>query len=165
VIERYQILPLSRIQNLLTVATSNPFEFMLYDDLKELTNCDVSLVLIPPKAIAAAMENYYSEFTNLGLILEGIDDDQIEIEAIKAEKAGKTEGTPEGDVKMGEEAPVVKMVNLTLHEALRLRASDIHFEAFEKRNIRSERKLIIYISSSEFLYISYIAFKIGEDEN
>lgn len=128
IVDRYQILPLSRIQNLLSVATSNPFEIMLYDDLKELTNCDVSLVLVPPKAITAAIDNYYAESANLESLLEGIDED----EDIEVVKVGKTEGGPEGPVKVGDDAPVVKMVNLILHEAIRMRASDIHLEPYEK---------------------------------
>ncbi len=127
IVERYQILPLSRIQNLLSVATSNPFEIMFYDDLKELTNCDVSLVLAPPKAITAAIDNYYSESSNMESILDDIDEENAG--ALKVEK-GEDESS--ATVSVGNEAPVVKMVNLILHEALRLRASDIHFEPYEK---------------------------------
>ena len=46
--EKYQIFPLSQINHLITVATSDPFEILLRDDLKGLTKCEVSWVLAPP---------------------------------------------------------------------------------------------------------------------
>ena len=125
--ERYQVLPLSRIANLLSVATSDPFEIMLYDDLKEITQCEVSLVLAPPKAISAAIDNYYAESSNLEEILEGIDDENLEV---IRDKGGDGEGTAVSGGKT-DDAPVVRMVNLILDEALRARASDIHFEPYE----------------------------------
>ncbi len=125
-IERYRIFPLSRIKNLLTIASSDPFELLSYDDLKELTNCDVALVLAPSKMISGLIDAYYGEGSNLETILEGIDEEEIEVV-----KGGHKEVGAEG--KAGaDDAPVIRLVNVILDEAIRSRASDIHFEPYER---------------------------------
>ncbi len=157
VADRYQVLPLARIKCLLTVATSNPFDLLMRDDLKGLTRCDVELVLATPKMISHALENYYSEGTNLDEIIEGIDEDALEVirEDKGEEKAG---GTPAG--KGVDDAPVVRMVNLILEGALRSRASDIHFEPYEKEfrvRYRIDGALRESFSHTRDLYPSLVA--------
>ena len=131
IVEKYQIFPLSRIEQLLTVATYDPFELILQDDLKELTGCDVVFVLASAKSISTAIDAHYNDSGNMETILEGIDDENLEwvkeqdknAEALKGD--GKTRSNPD-------DAPVVRMVNLILDEGIRSRASDIHFEPYEK---------------------------------
>lgn len=127
-VDRHQIMPLARLKQLLTVATSNPFDLLMRDDIKGVTRCDVSLVLATPKMIATAIEHYYSDTTNLDEIIEGIDEDSLEV--IKEEKVDDKGSSGSG--KSTDDAPVVRMVNLILDGALRSRASDIHFEPYEK---------------------------------
>lgn len=131
IVDRYQILPLSRIGNLLTLATCDPFELLLYDDIKGLTKCDVSLVLATPKMLSSAIEGYYGEASNLEEILEGIDDDNLEI-VKTSEKELADEKPGDQTSAAAADAPVVKMVNLILSNAIKARASDIHFEPYEK---------------------------------
>ncbi len=129
IVERYQILPLSKIQRLLTVATSDPFELMYLDDIKELTQCEVALVLCAPKSLNSVIDNYYAESANMESLLEGIDDEDIQV----VKQGEVSESGNEANVRSSaEDAPIVKMVNLILDEALRQRASDIHFEPYEK---------------------------------
>lgn len=128
IIDRYQILPLSKIQKLLTIATSDPFEILYRDDLREITKCEVAIVLVSPKILAQIIENYYAESANMETVLEGLDDEDVEIV-----KQGESKDDDEVVGKSGaEDAPIVRMVNLILDEALRQRASDIHFEPYEK---------------------------------
>lgn len=155
-IDRYKVFPLARIKNLLTVASSDPFEIMLFDDLKELTGCDVVLVLAPPRMITSLVEANYGESSNLESILEGIDDDEIEVVRDKEHKEA-----PENTGKTGaDDAPVVRMVNLILDEAIRSRASDIHFEPYEKFfrvRYRIDGALKESYSHSRELYSSLVA--------
>ncbi len=130
IVERYQILPLSKIQRLLTVATSDPYELLYIDDIRELTHCEVNLVLVPPKVLGGIIENYYAESANMESIMEGIDEEDIEV--VKQGEAPESGGTEANIRSSAEDAPIVKMVNLILDEALRQRASDIHFEPYEK---------------------------------
>ncbi|HTL48749.1 MAG TPA: ATPase, T2SS/T4P/T4SS family [Verrucomicrobiae bacterium] len=124
--ERYRVIPLSRIKKLVTLATSNPFDLMLKDDIKGLLSCDVALVLAPPKMISGLIEQYYSESANLDEIIEGIDEDSLEV--IKEDNKDEDKGSG-GKI---DNAPVVRMVNVILDGALKSRASDIHFEPYEK---------------------------------
>lgn len=127
-VERYQILPLSKIQRLLTIATSDPFEILYRDDLREITKCEVALVLVSPKTLTQVIETYYAESANMETVLEGIDDEDIEV----VKQGEGRDDDPASSKNGAEDAPIVRMVNLILDEALRSRASDIHFEPYEK---------------------------------
>ncbi|MFA7001356.1 MAG: GspE/PulE family protein, partial [Candidatus Omnitrophota bacterium] len=128
-VEKYHILPVGRIGNAISVVTSDPFEIMAVDELRDLTKCSVQLVLGSPKLISAAVESYYGDASNMEDVLGGIDDDELEV--VRATEG--EEGGPE--VRTGssvDDAPVVKMVKLIIEEAVRMRASDIHFEPYER---------------------------------
>lgn len=155
-IERYQIIPVSRIGKLLTVAASNPFDLMMRDDLKGITQCEVSLVLAPSRAITAAIDAHATESANIHQIIEEIDDESLQI--VKDEK-GAAEDKPIGR-DSAEEAPVVRMVNLILEGALRSRASDIHFEPYEHEfriRYRIDGALRESFSHSREMYPSLVA--------
>lgn len=130
IVERYQVLPISRIGNLLSLAVSDPFNLLAYDDIRELTKCEVALVLVPPKMINAALEGYYGGNVKLEELLEGMEDGNLEIVADKTEEEGGEKG--EALAHGAENAPVVRMVDLILTQAIKSRASDIHFEPYEK---------------------------------
>ncbi len=128
--ERHRLIPLARINNLLTVAVSDPFDVIARDDLEGITRCHVVYILASPKGISQALDAYYGESSNMESLLEGIDEESIEIihqkEAESDAKAGQVSHAA------SEEAPVIRMVNLILDRAIRMRASDIHFEPYEK---------------------------------
>jgi type IV pilus assembly protein PilB len=158
IVERYKILPLSKVKNLITVATSDPFDIMFLDDLKELTGCEVALVLVPPKIITGAIEAQYGESSNLESILEGMDDEDIEF--VKESEKDKDAASQDNAKVAAQDAPVVRLVNLILDEALRSRASDIHFEPYEKFfrvRYRIDGALKEAYSHSRELYTSLVA--------
>lgn len=155
-IDRYKVFPLARIKNLLTVASSDPFEIMLFDDIKELTGCDVVLVLAAPRLINSLVDANYGESSNLESILEGLDDDEIEVVKDRENKEAQESSGKAG----ADDAPVVRMVNLILDEAIRSRASDIHFEPYEKFfrvRYRIDGALKESYSHSRELYSSLVA--------
>jgi len=125
-IEQHQVFPLARIGKLVTVATSDPFRLRIYDDLKRLTGCDVNFVLVPPSKIAAAVDDYYSESKNFDEFISERDADSLEL---VREDERESASTVQVNV---DDAPVIKMVNFILEKALKARASDIHFEPYEK---------------------------------
>jgi type IV pilus assembly protein PilB len=129
IVERHQIVPVGRVGNTMAVAVSDPFEYMIADDIKEVANCTVVYVLCSHKAIQAAIENYYGEAATLDELLDGITEDNLEVIKEDAEDAG---GGKSGAVTKSDDAPIVKMVKLIIEEAVRQRASDIHFEPYEK---------------------------------
>jgi type IV pilus assembly protein PilB len=106
--------------------------------------------------IGQAIESYYAESTNLDEILEGIDEDALEVIKQKDEEG---DGGAEAS-KAGQDAPVIRMVNLILSEAIASRASDIHFEAYEKGfrvRYRIDGTLKESFAHSKELYSSLVA--------
>jgi type IV pilus assembly protein PilB len=129
VCEKHKILPVSRSGSSLIVAMADPTNLHAIDDIKFLTGFNVEPVVASETAIQAAIERYYNvgpsydemmaEF-NIGD--EDIDfkGDQEEINALELERASA-------------DAPVVRLVNVLLLNAIRKGASDIHVEPYERK--------------------------------
>jgi len=126
VIEQYRVFPVGFLGKLMTLATSNPFDLQVVDDIRNVTDCEVVIVLAAPKQIKEFIDEKYSESTNQ--LKEFVTADDEGIEYVK----GSDEGQVLQSKSSTDEAPVVRMINLILDQALKLRASDIHFEPFEK---------------------------------
>ncbi len=122
-LRQYRVCPVSIEGNTLTVATSDPTNLLLFDDLRLSLSMQVKAVVGPEDAILEAIERTYAgAATPLQRIVEGIDD-------------GGAAGEGDEDVShlrdMAFEAPVVRLVNLVIENALAAEASDIHIEPFE----------------------------------
>jgi type IV pilus assembly protein PilB len=125
-IELHQVFPVGRIGKLVTVATSDPSKLRVFDDIKRLTGCEVSLVLVTPARIAAAISDHYAESKNFSEFITEKDADSLELVTEEEKESSSV-------VQAGvDDAPVIKMVNFILEKALKSRASDIHFEPYEK---------------------------------
>jgi general secretion pathway protein E len=119
----YAVCPVSVEGGLLTVATADPLNPVVLDDLRQTTGLAVKLVVSPPEAVLEAIDRTYdgANATALQRIVEGIDDDRA----------------PDDDEDvshlrdMAFEAPVVRLVNLLVENAITAEASDIHIEPFE----------------------------------
>jgi type IV pilus assembly protein PilB len=129
---QYNIIPLSRIGNTLTVAMSDPLNIFALDDLRNLTGCNIETVISPEEEIAKAIDTEYrvrsediQQIFDEGTFNQA-DLGKAEIELIKQEEIELT-----NVVKDSEKAPIVKLVDLMLIEALKKRASDIHIEPEE----------------------------------
>jgi type IV pilus assembly protein PilB len=123
--EKHCIIPLSKAGTTLVVAFSDPSNLQVRDDLRYLTKCKIQPVVSTESTIMAAINKYFAISTN-ELIAKG---DEAENEIQMGAQASST-------VEVGsavDDAPVVKFVNGILLEAIRRRASDIHFEIYEKK--------------------------------
>ncbi|MFA5411031.1 MAG: GspE/PulE family protein [Candidatus Omnitrophota bacterium] len=126
--KQYNMIPLSRMGNTLTVAMSDPLNIFALDDLKALTGCNIDTVLSSQEEISRTIDTQYH--------LETKDMQQILEEAISQPGAEKKEmGIIRADeidlssaIEESEKAPIVKIVDLMLTQALKKRASDIHIE-------------------------------------
>jgi len=120
---KFQVLPVERRGRILTVAMANPANIFAIDDIKFITSLDVQPVVASEVAIKRAIDKYYQPTDSLATIMEGIEDD---IEVVEEQE--------DDDIATGEEqnAPVVKLVNTLLAEAVKIGASDIHIEPYEK---------------------------------
>jgi type IV pilus assembly protein PilB len=125
----YNLIPLSRIGNTLTVAMSDPLNIFALDDLKTLTGCDIDTVLSPEEEIATVIDTqYHIEAKDIQQILEETSFSQPNLEQREIELLKQQEIELTSAVHESEKAPIVSLVDLMLTQALKKRASDIHIE-------------------------------------
>lgn len=124
VAQKHQVIPVNRSGATLTVAMTDPSNIMAVDDLKFLTGYNIQVVVAPEASINESFEKYYEQQEAFDDFLEGFDDQGIEF----------VEETDDGelDATDAEAAPVVKLVNLILTDAVKKNCSDIHIEPYEK---------------------------------
>lgn len=125
---KHNVLPLKRDGRTLTIAMSDPATMSVLDDIKFITRLDIFPVIAGEFTLRNAIEKFYSsgEAQMENLLAEIDDDDDIEI----LESEADNEAT--AGAALIDEAPVVKLINAIMTDALRKGASDIHFECFEK---------------------------------
>jgi len=130
--KRYQILPLSRVGASLTIAMVDPTNVFAMDDIKFMTGFNIEPVVASESSIIAGIDKAYgtSKEEELEQVMQSMNDmgeaadvevqaEQQEVELKELEKAA-------------DEAPIVKLVNLVLTDAVKRGASDIHMEPYEK---------------------------------
>ena len=132
VARNYTVVPVRWGDNTLTVAMSDPLNAQVLDDLRFMMNCEVRGVLAREDEILEAIERYYEDETeSVGDLLKEIEDGMSSI----TKKLQAAEAEAEVDIssleELAHEAPVVKLLNLVLMQAIKDRATDIHFEPFE----------------------------------
>jgi type IV pilus assembly protein PilB len=125
---KHSVLPLKRDGRTLTVAMSDPATLSVLDDIKFITRLDIFPVIAGEFTLRNAIEKFYeSGSAQMENLLSDIaDDDDIEILESENENNDANGGA------LVDEAPVVKLINAILTDAMKKGASDIHFECFEK---------------------------------
>jgi type IV pilus assembly protein PilB len=125
--QKYQVIPIERSGSTLTIATSDPTNIFVLDDIKFLTGKNIVINVASEAAIKEAIDRYYDASASLADVMEGFKEDGIEYVA-SDEEVGNVADLENA----AEEAPVVKLVNLILVDAIKKNASDIHIEPYEK---------------------------------
>lgn len=132
VAQKYQVLPISRTGATLTLAMTDPSNVFAMDDIKFMTGYNIEPVVTSELALREAIDKYYGSTTALELkkVMDDIEfeEDASDLEVIE-EDADVDVNTLESS---SEDAPVVKLVNIILTDAVRKGASDIHIEPYEK---------------------------------
>jgi len=134
--QKYMIIPLSRVGSTLTIATADPTNVFAMDDIKFMTGFNVEPVVASEISIQEALEKYYGtpHAIELKKVYEEIA--QVEKESIELdlEEESDQEAMLSADQlqRSGEEAPIIKLVNLILSDSIKKGASDIHIEPYEK---------------------------------
>src|SRR5512132_1644442 len=123
---KHLVIPVNRAGPSLIVAMCDPSNIYAVDDLKFLTGYNIEAVVASEPSIREAIERYYAE---KGPSLEEIVGEVDDVE-ISADKDG--EEAADDLAKAADDAPVVKLVNLILLDAIKKGASDIHVEPYEK---------------------------------
>lgn len=124
----YQILPISRTGHRLTVAMVDPLNIFALDDLKILTNLDISPVIASEDDMKEAIRTYYEKAADeeISSIVRGIKGAQMEMIGEEEDEISSGEL-----LRITEEAPVVKLTNMILSRGIKERASDILIEPME----------------------------------
>ncbi len=128
---RYQIVPLSRVGSTLTIAMTDPTNVFAMDDIKFMTGFNVEPVVASESAISEAITKFYGDTSSvqeLDKVIKDLAGEEADLE-LAAEEQEMDLASLE---KAAEEAPIIKLVNLILTDAVRRGASDIHIEPYEK---------------------------------
>ncbi len=131
VARKYNILPVNKTGATITIAMADPTNVFAMDDIKFMTGYNVEPVVASELGIKAAIDNYYGTTSSLELkkVMEDLQtQESADLEVLEEEEELDVNELTEG----AEEAPVVKLVNLILTDAIKRGASDIHIEPYEK---------------------------------
>jgi type IV pilus assembly protein PilB len=126
--EKHQIIPVNRAGSSLIVAMSDPSNIFAIDDIKFLTGYNVEVVVASEQAIREAIERYHSDKgPSIDDVMSGFDDSEVQV----ADDVEDDKNVVDLERSAGD-APVVKLVNMILVDAIGKKASDIHVEPYEK---------------------------------
>jgi len=126
VAHKYQIVPVNRAGSTLIIAMSDPSNIFAIDDIKFMTGYNVEVVVVAESSIKTAIDKLYDQSASLADVMNDLDMDDLEV-------VGEEDDVDLGSLERAtEDAPVVKLVNLILTDAIKKKASDIHIEPYER---------------------------------
>jgi type IV pilus assembly protein PilB len=132
----HKVLPVSRLENKLFLAMADPLNVLAIDDVRRITKMDVAPMIASEKSILEKIHNIESGKTGTmeDIILDAAKQkaEEVEADGIETIKETVEEVNLDQLTASVEEAPVIKLANLILVQAIKDRASDIHVEPFEK---------------------------------
>jgi type IV pilus assembly protein PilB len=118
----YQIIPMFRVNNMLTLATADPYNIYVFDELHKLTGLEIQPVLCRADDIADATHECYQKEVSIDEVMTSIDESEIEV------VRGAQEKEISEIAEMAEGSPVINLTNMILLKGVRDGASDIHLE-------------------------------------
>ncbi|WP_049628898.1 type IV-A pilus assembly ATPase PilB [Cellvibrio sp. pealriver] len=127
-IRKHHTLPIARRGNRLFLAVTDPTDLHALDEIKFNTGINTEAVLVEADKLRAAIEHYLNaQDGNLSDALGGLDEnlDDLDIQSVD-------NGSGNDEPSEADEAPIVKYINKVLLDAIKIGASDIHFEPYEK---------------------------------
>ena len=125
---KFKVIAVSKLNKTLLVAISDPNNIYVLDAIKFITGCTVQPVISPEEAITKAIDVNYSEGGELSEIVKGLDEDP-DLEVVEQD-----DGPSESDLlSQVQDKPLVKLVDSIITDAIRMGASDIHFEMYERK--------------------------------
>jgi len=128
---RYQVIPLSRVGSTLTIAMTDPTNVFAMDDIKFMTGFNVEPVVASESAITEAISKFYGTKDSeeeLSKVMDALSGSEEDLELAAGEEREMDAAYLE---KVAEEAPIIKLVNLIMTDAVKRGASDIHIEPYE----------------------------------
>jgi type IV pilus assembly protein PilB len=124
--QKYQIIPVNRAGSTLIVAMSDPSNIFAVDDIKFMTGYNVEVVVASEASLKAAIDKFYDQSASLADVMGDLEMEDFEV-------VGDEEEVDVSSLERAtEDAPVVKLVNMILTDAIKKKASDIHIEPYER---------------------------------
>lgn len=122
--KKHQLIPIFKIGAALTVAMVDPLDIIALDELKYITNLKINRVVASSYTVKAAIDQYYSVKDSMAEVIRDMGDDEIgPVDLKQAEQ--------EAAAAAASEAPMIKLVNLIIIQAVKEKASDVHIEPDE----------------------------------
>lgn len=126
--QKYQFVPLRRRGNLLTVAMTDPMDITALDAVEIETNLEVEPIICSERDLLQLIGSIYGITSGLGKVMESVEEMSIESDSDEEDNDFQVSSLQD----MAEEAPVIRLVNSILAQAVRERASDIHISPENK---------------------------------
>lgn len=155
VARKYNVIAVNKIGKRITVATNDPVNFYIFEDIRAITGCNVTSVLSTKAAINRAIGKMYSEGQVNSVVDEATKqkEEELNLDDLKDISEDRIEN-----------APIVKLATAIVENAFRQDATDIHIEPFKdftKVRIRVNGDLVELMTISSALHVSLITrFKI-----
>ncbi len=129
----YKVIPVSRLENKLFLAMADPLNVLAIDDIRRITKLEISPLIASEKAIADKLSAIDSAKSgSMEDIIQDAQKNDTDPETLESIKEAVEEVNLDRLAASSEEAPVIKLANLIILQAIKDRASDIHLEPFEK---------------------------------
>src|SRR5262249_25188140 len=124
---KYTVLPLKREGRTLTIAIADPNNVAAIEDIKFITRCDIFPVIAGEYTLRNAIDRLYQQSdAQLQSLLKSVEDEGSDLEVLEEQQDEEVKAS-----ELAEDAPVVKLINGLLTDAVKRGASDIHIEPFE----------------------------------
>ncbi len=136
VARNYLIMPVFKVGSDLTIVTADPLNILAMDDVRNITGLEINIVLGTKNSIKKAIDQYYGVAKSLQDAAKSVD----RTLSSRAASNSLTKRSVEEIGKVAEEAPVIKLVNMMIMQALEERASDIHIEP-EEHHVRIRNRV------------------------
>jgi type IV pilus assembly protein PilB len=128
-VARHLVVPIARVGRMLTVALGDPFDVLAVEEVQARTGLDVFPVVAPERQVAEIAQRAVQQPSqDLQEVLRDVGEQDVELGSVQQDELSLDEM-----LEGAEDAPVIRIVNTILVEALRKRASDIHLEPMEKK--------------------------------
>ncbi|MCK5581612.1 MAG: Flp pilus assembly complex ATPase component TadA [Candidatus Omnitrophica bacterium] len=130
IVIKYQVLPISKIGNILTLAMADPLNIFVIDNIKALTGLNITPIIGRPTQIQSAIEKHYATDSEQVLqdIIKDIRDAE-DLELVREIEGDMDRATIED---LTQEAPMIKLTDTIIHQAVIAKASDVFIEPLEK---------------------------------
>jgi len=130
--KKYGILPIKRMGNTLTLAMADPTNVFALDDVGFMTGLQIQPVVASEAAIRKAFERLYETGGSVTDMMSELEEADTDVEVVEDGEAAFSKADVFDLKESADEAPVVRLINMILTDAIRRGASDIHLEPYEK---------------------------------